>query len=145
MKSLLTLAFALLAFMPVSHAMEEKTMMEKDAMVSEEAAPKLKAVVFHSDNCGSCKVLGPKMKEAMQAINMDQIEVVRLDFTTKETIEASKALAENENVAGLLQKFGAKTGFVTLLNSDGEIVEKLGKDDTVEDIATKLATSIVKS
>lgn len=138
MKSLLTLAFALLAFMPMAHAMDKEKAMET-------MQPKVKAVVFYSENCGSCKILEPKVAAAMKAINMDNIEVVKLDFTTKETIEASKALAEDKDISGLLQKFGAKTGFVTLLNSDGEIVEKLGRDDTVEDIATKLVRSIVKS
>lgn len=145
MKSLLTLAFALLAFIPTSQAMEEHGMMKKDEMMAEKMAPAVKAVVFYSDSCGACKVLEPKMMKAMKAINMDNIDIVKLDFSNKETIDATKALAHDKKVDHILQKFGAKTGFVTLLNSDGEIVEKLGANDSVEDIAVKLAKSIVKS
>lgn len=145
MKSLLTLAFALFAFAPISHAMEDHGMMKKDEMMAEKAAPAVKAVVFYSDSCGACKVLEPKMMKAMKAVNMANIDVVKLDFSSKETIESSKALAEDKAVSGLLQKFGAKTGFVTLLNSDGEIIEKLGANDTAEDIAVKFAKSIVNA
>ncbi|NCO03360.1 MAG: hypothetical protein GW903_04140 [Alphaproteobacteria bacterium] len=147
MKSLLTLAFAVLAFMPKAHAMDDmdtkKMMDEKPAMTAE--APKVKAVVFYSDSCSACKVLGPKMEQAMQAINMDKIAVVKLDFSSKETIEATKVLATDEELGGLLQKFGAKTGFVTLVGSDGQIIDTIGKDDTESQIAAKLVTAIVNA
>ncbi len=139
MKSLLTLAFALLAFTPISHAMEEADMM------AENAVPTVKAVVFYSDSCGSCKILEPKMKKAMKAINMDNVDVVKFDFSNKKAIEATKILADDKGLSDLLQKFGAKTGFVTLLNNDGAIVETIGVNDSVEDIAVKFAKSIVSA
>lgn len=145
MKSLLTLAFAILAFMPSAKAMDGHEMPMKDKMSMEETVPVVKAVVFYSDSCGACKVLKPKMMKAVQAINMGKIDMVKLDFTSKETIEKAKALAEEKNVTPILQKFGAKTGFVTLVNKDGEIVEKLNASDSVEDIAVKLAKSIVEA
>ncbi len=145
MKSLLTLAFALLAFVPTSHAMEEHGMMIKDKMMAEKAGPAVKAVVFYSDSCGSCKILEPKMMKAMKAVNMDQIDVVKLDFSSKDTIEATKVLATDKELGGLLQKFGAKTGFVTLVGADGVIINKIGKDDTEAEIATKLVTAVVNA
>lgn len=133
MKSLLTMAFALLAFIPQPHAMEE----------AEVAAPLVKAVSFHSDSCGACKVLAPKIKEAMSAVNMDKIEVVKFDFTNKGTIEATKSLAAEKGLSDLLQKYGAKTGFVVLVNARGDQVETIKSDDDAEDIAEDLVKLIL--
>jgi len=141
MKSLLTLAFALLAFLPQAHAMEKEAMM-KDAM---HKAPAVKAVVFFSENCGACKVLDPKMKAAMQAVNMDKIDVVMLDFTSKESIEIVRKTAAEKGLDPILQKFGAKTGFVTLVDGNGAIVDKIGKDDTEAQIASKLVTAVLNA
>lgn len=147
MKTLLTLAFAILAFMPKAQAMDEmhsKTMADKKPAMEAEAK-NVRAVVFFSENCASCKVLEPKMVEAMKAVNPDKIDVVKLDFTSKETIEATKVLATDEELGGLLQKFGAKTGFVTLVAADGQIIDTIGKDDTEAQIAAKLVTAIVNA
>ncbi|MEM9468715.1 MAG: thioredoxin domain-containing protein [Pseudomonadota bacterium] len=137
MKTLLTLAFAFMAFVPQAIAMDgsHDKMMEKK--------PSVKAVVFFSENCGSCKILDPKMKAAMKAVNTDAIEVVKLDFTSKETIEATKVLATDKELGGLLQKFGAKTGFVTLVDANGQILDKIGKNDTEAEIASKIASAII--
>lgn len=147
MKILLTLAFAVLAFMPKAQALDEThpkpEIDNKPAIMVE--AQNVRAVAFHSDNCGACKILAPKMKAAMMAINTDKIDMVKFDFTSKETIEASKALATDQDLGGLLQKFGAKTGFVTLVDSDGQIIDTIGKDDTEAEIAAKLVTAIVNA
>ena len=115
---------------------------EADAMIKE---PTIKAVVFYSDSCGSCKILDPRMKAALNAVNQDEVKVVKLDFSSKETIEATKTLATTAGVNDVLQKYGAKTGFAVLVNQDGEIIEKLTKKDETADIAGKLAMSIAKN
>lgn len=144
MKStLLTMAFALIAFIPQTfapaHAMDDK--MPKDAMVVE--APSATAVIFYSDSCGSCKILEPRMAVAMEAINMNKIDVVKFDFSNKATIEATKTLAAEKNVSSVLQTYGAKTGFVVLLDNTGKEVGKLKVDHTTSDIASELAKAIV--
>jgi len=147
MKSLLTLAFAVLAFMPKAQAMDEmhsKTMMDNKPVMAAEAQ-NVRAVVFYSENCGSCKILDPKMKAAMAAVNTDKIDVVKLDFTSKETIEATKVLAVDKELGGLLQKFGAKTGFVTLVDANGQIIDKIGKNDTEAEIAAKVTKAILEN
>ena len=126
----------------VTDAPEVKATMEKaDAMED----PAIKAVVFYSDSCGSCKILEPRVKEAMGAINQDRVEVIKLDFSNKDTIEATKTLATTAGVNDILQEYGAKSGFVVLVNKDGEVIEKLTKKDETSDIAGKLAMSIAKS
>lgn len=134
--SLLTLAFVALAGIP-----QAAKAMEGDHM----ASPAVKAVAFHSDNCGSCKILGPKMKEAMGAINKDKIDVVKFDFTDSNTIAETKKLAASKGVSNLLEQYGAKTGFVVLLDANGKEINKLKVDDSTADIAAKLARAIASA
>jgi len=137
MKSLLlTLALALVAFVPQSFAMDD-TMHNKM-----EAAP-VKAVVFYSDTCSSCKILGPQMMKAMQAVNTDKVDVVKFDFSSKDTIAATKILATEKGVDAVLQSYGVKTGFVVLLDKNGQEVDKLKVDDNAADIAAKITKAIV--
>ncbi len=135
--SLLSLALVVLAGIPhLANAAEGK-----------HAAPDpvIKAVAFHSDNCGACKILGPKMKQAMGAVNMEKIDVVKFNFTDAASIEETKALAVKKGVNDVLTKFGAKTGFVALVNGKGEITDKLNASDSVADIAAKLARAIASA
>lgn len=133
--TLLTLAFAMLAFIPQVFAMD-------DAAEATQAAP-ITAVVFYSDSCGSCKILEPNMMKAMTAINTAKIDVVKFDFSNKDTITATKALAVEKGVDATLQQYGAKTGFVILLNDKGVEVGKLGVDDNAAAIAAKLTAAII--
>ena len=135
--SLIALALFVMAALPQAFAADEKEMMHKDATI--------KAVVFHSDNCGSCKILAPRVEEAMNAVNTDKIDVVKFDFTTNESGAEAAALAKSKNVESVLQQFGSKTGFISIVNGQGEIVDKLTKNDTAEDIAAKLAKAIVSA
>lgn len=137
MKTLLTLAVAIMAFVPTAFAMDKNETMKEQVAV--------KAVVFYATNCGSCKILEPRMEEAMAAINANKIDVVKFDFSSKETIEATKALANEKNVNDTLQQYGAKTGFVVLLDQDGNEVNKLKVDDSSADIAAKIVKAIVEA
>ena len=137
--TILTMAFALMALLPQAFAMDDHGHDHSKAM-DEKAAT---AVVFYSVNCASCKILEPRMMEAMQAINKDNLNVVKLDFSSKETIEASKTLAAEKGVESTLQSYGAKTGFVVLLDKEGNEIDKLKVDDNTADIAAKLARAIV--
>ena len=144
MKSFLTiLALALIALMPAAfadnHAMKDK-MKDKmaDATMTEVMAKKSNVVVFYSDTCGSCKIMEPKMMEAMGVVNMDKINVVKFDFSNKETIEATKLMATKNNVDAKLQEYGAKTGFALVLDNDGNELAKITKADSSAEIAAKL-------
>lgn len=136
--TLLTLAFAVLAFIPQVFAMNHGDHAEKMAA----PAPAATAVIFFSESCGSCKILDPVMKEAMQAINTDKVDVVKFDFTNKDTIAATRTLASEKNVEATLQKYGAKTGFVVLLDAAGNEVDIVKVDDNATDIAVKLVKAI---
>lgn len=135
--SLLTLALAILSFLPQSFAMEESM---KSEMMHEKSP--LKAVMFFSENCGSCKILDPRMKEAMAVINEDKLDVVKFDFTNEETKQATQTLAASKGLDAILSEHGPKTGFIALVNSNGEVVDKLTKTDETPEIAAKLAKAI---
>ena len=140
MKSLLAImALALMAVMPAAFA-DDHAMMDK----MEKEAAKVNAVVFYSDTCGSCKILEPKMIEAMGVINMDRVNVVKLDFSNSDTIEKSKMMAAENGVNSTLQSYGAKTGFVVLVDDAGNEIDKLTKADSAEDIAAKVTASALK-
>jgi thiol-disulfide isomerase/thioredoxin len=141
MKTLFTLAVAIMAFVPTVFAMDKS--MHEDKMM-DKTAP-VKAIVFYSVNCGSCKILEPRMEEAMKAINTDKVEVVNFDFSSKETIAATKTLAAKKGVDAVLQEYGAKTGFVVILDKNGNEVNKLKVDDTSADIAAKVVKAIVEA
>ncbi len=135
MKSIMFLmAFLVTAlpFSPQSHADE----MAKDKMMKDIQKPA--AVVFFSENCGSCKILDPRMKEAMSQIKENAVDVVVFDFSNKDKIAMTKAMAEEKGLNDVLNKFGARTGFVALVDKDGNIVDKINVSHDVEDIKTKI-------
>ncbi len=140
MKTLLTIiALALMALMPAAFA-DDHGMMDK----MEKTNAKVNAVVFYSDTCGSCKILEPKMKEAMGVINIDRVNVVKLDFSNSETIENSKIKAAENGIDSTLLAYGTKTGFVILVDDAGNEITKLTKDDSSADIATKITAAALK-
>ncbi len=137
--SILTLAFAFLATLPsLSNAMDKHAM--KDKMMME--TPAVKAVAFHSDNCGSCKILAPKMAAALEAINKDKLDIVQLDYTNAETKAASMSLATKKSLTNVMEQYGPKTGFVLLLDGQGQVVDKITKESTAGEIAAKIAKAI---
>ena len=136
-------AKATMAVKSEAQTMQKDAMMEKEMQA--EIAPTIKAVMFYADNCGSCKILDPKLQEAMTIINDEKLELVKFDFSNKDKIAMTRDLAKNAEVDNILQEYGAKTGFVVLVNQKGEVVEKLTKKDDTAEIAGKLAMSIAKN
>jgi thiol-disulfide isomerase/thioredoxin len=128
MKFLMTLALALLTFIPVTQAMQD--------------TKSVSVVMFHADNCGACKILAPKMEEALNQADQTKLDVVKFDFSNRQTIEETKALAEAKGLNSTLQTYGAKTGFAVLVDSDGNILETIKFNDDVDEISAKLAKAI---
>lgn len=136
--SLLTLAFAVLAFLPQSFAMDDKAHAMSDTS-------NVKAVIFYSENCGSCKILDPRMKKALNAINKDKIDIVKFDFSSADTIAATKVSAAKLGLNDTLQKYGAKTGFAVLLDANGQEITKFKVDHDTADIASEMAKAIAST
>ena len=128
------LPILMLAFMALVGLPQMAKAMDETATV--------KAVAFHSDNCGSCKILGPKVDAAIKQIDSDKVQKITFNFTDKTTIAETKALAMKEGVSDVLNKYGAKSGFVVLLDQNGQEVDKLKASDSTEDIASKITKAI---
>lgn len=135
--TLMTLTLALMTMMPFTH--------KAQAMDESATEAPITAILFYADSCGACKILDPKLKEALNAINQNKIDMVKFDFSNRTKIEETKALAIEKNLNSTLQKYGAKTGFVVLVNQDGEIVETLKADDDKGALAGKMATAIAQA
>ena len=130
MKTLLSLAL-----MAVIGAFAYPTGAKADEMVKDTMTAKPKIVAFHADNCGACKALAPKLESAMTQLE-DSVEFVKFDYTSKETIKASKALASEKGLAELQKEHGAKTGYALLVKADGTVAEKFTRKSDVTDIVS---------
>jgi len=138
LKSLFTMAFALFGVLASAHAMD-KTHMKPLAMDTHKPT----VAVFYADWCGSCKVLEPKMKEAISQIkNKDALKIVKFDLTNDETKAKSAALAGENGLTDLYNAKAPKTGFAVLVNDSGKNPMTLTKTDSVEVIKAKLETFI---
>lgn len=133
MKSIIYLVALVIAVMPfTSHA--------ENTMAKEELKPA--AVMFFSANCGSCKVLDPRMKEALADINKSALDVVVFDFTNRSAISQTKILAEEKALTSVLNEYGARTGFVALVDEKGRIVDEINVGHDVDAIKAKLKALI---
>lgn len=130
LKSLFTMAFVMLGLVSVTANAEMPAMADKKPAVA----------IFYADWCGSCKVLDPKMKEAMgQMENKDALDVVMFDLTDDTTKAKTADLAASKGLSDVYQEFGPKTGFALLVDPKGHNNPiKITKTDSVEVIKAKL-------
>ena len=90
-------------------------------------------VIFYADWCPSCKVLDPKIEEARKQIK--GVEFITFDMTDGQTRNKTIRLAKKEGLDPVLQKFGARTGFMVVFDrSTGKIVDVLNSSKRVDDI-----------
>jgi thiol-disulfide isomerase/thioredoxin len=130
-KSLFIMAFAVFGFMAPVSAMEPMTENDKPTVA-----------VFYADWCGSCKVLEPKMMEAIgQLESKDALNIVKFDLTDDKTKVESLKLADKNGLGVLYNKNAPKTGFAALVK-DGQEAVRITKTDSVEVIKAKLETFI---
>ena len=149
-----TILMAVMAFfisMPAQANDFDETIMPKlknahgDVMVDDQEMMKMvpiRAVAFHSDNCGSCKILGPRLMEVSKAIDTDKFEIIKFDMTNKKSFAETKQLAMEKNVDNILEKYGKKTGFIVLVNDQGEQVDILKVDHDVDEMTAKIKLAI---
>ncbi|MFK7838756.1 MAG: thioredoxin domain-containing protein [Bdellovibrionales bacterium] len=120
---------------PSAHAMEKEAMMEKKI-----EAPATKAVQFHADWCGACKILAPKMEEVMNNLDEDtkaKFALVKFDLTDDTTKAASKKTAMENDVTSAFPAGDGKppTGVIKLIDSKtGDVLAKIHYKMSVEEI-----------
>ena len=77
---------------------------------------KLYAVKFHADWCGSCQKLTAPLKELKSDLEGKAVEFFVFDFTSDETKEKSRELAEKLGIKDLYDK-NQKTGFALIVDA----------------------------
>lgn len=125
MKKLIFLTFALITFGCLS------------ALAGE--APKLLVVKNHADWCGSCKVIEPHFVDLQNKFDGKEVLFVTLDFTNETTSNQADLLAARLGADEKLTS-NRKTGFISVLNESGEIVETFTKNDSLSVMSKSLAS-----
>ena len=133
LKSFFVMAFAVFAFVAPATAMK--------AMDHDTAKPTV--AIFYADWCGSCKVMEPKMNEAISQLNeQSALTVVKFDLTNEETKTKAASMAAEHGLTDLYNAKAPKTGFAILVNESGNNPMTITKADSVEVIKAKLETYI---
>lgn len=103
--------------------------------------PNYYAVKFHSDNCGSCRIMAPEIAKARGegGLNDSNVLFVTMDYTNKSTIAQSKLHAAALGIDGYVKSKGAKTGYMMLIDSNAQELAKFTKADDAAKIASVIA------
>jgi len=129
LKSLFIMAFALVGLVTVPAT----------AMDSEAQAQKPMLVTFTAEWCGSCKILEPKLEQALTNDKINSgLEVVIFDFTNNDTKAAAASLADEKGLTDIFQKHGPKTGFSLMVGQNMQEQGRFTKENSVEEIETTL-------
>lgn len=112
---------------------------------AESDAPKPTLISFFSETCANCDVLEPKLDTALTAIGKEKVEYIVFDYTTRETINASIALAKSKGLHDLQKQYGAKTGFAVLLKSDGTVADTFTSAYTEGEIEQAISAALTSA
>jgi len=105
-------------------------------------APDVIAASFTSAWCSSCRILEPRLAQAMPAFADQAVEFVEFDFTFGET-ETLAALAADHNLTRLYEANKGATGFTVLVDArSGAIVDTLTMNFTASDIAKAIGRAL---
>lgn len=104
--------------------------------------PKILAVKFHADWCGSCKKLTPLFKDLENKFDGKNVLFVNLDFTNQTRKNRSLLLASGLNIGHIVEK-NKGTGFVLLIDGkDKKILQKLTKKDAFKKMSASILSHI---
>lgn len=100
--------------------------------------PKLIALKFHADWCGSCKVMGPVFEDLSNKLDGQPVLFYKLDFTNNTTKHQSVMMASALGLGEVLKE-NHGTGFILLIDTKSKkVLQKFTKDDSLKTIAGKI-------
>ena len=112
-----------------------------------DAEPKLLAIYLHSDWCGNCKILSPKMDEARKSGELDKKDVlfIKFNLTDKTSIHQTIMLSNQLGVNDYLKGQGSSTGYVALLDAQSKKeLARFDRDSKVADVINTINDNLEK-
>lgn len=111
---------------------------------SSAAGPKVIAIKFHADWCGSCKAMGPVFEEMQAKYDQQPVLYVRLDLTREAGRRQAQYMAHALGMGDdIWSEYGGKTGFVLLVDgTTGEVIEKLTPDQNLKAMGAALQDAV---
>lgn len=97
--------------------------------------PQVIAAKFHSDNCGSCKVIAPELSKVTQASGEKPVLFIKFDRTDEATTHNSEMLASSLGITDIYEAT-PKTGVVLLIDAESkEVRGKLNKTLSADEMS----------
>ena len=108
--------------------------------------PKVLALTFYADWCGSCKVLDPRLNAASADLAALPVAFVTLDQTNADARRRSAALAKEGGYTEVYRANEGKTGFVLLLHAESkEVLGTLTSADSEATIVRKVRSAVASA
>ena len=108
---------------------------------------KIYVINHYADWCGTCKVLDPKVEKArasLPAETLEKLNFVTFDLTDSSTKSKSKMMADEKGLSKHFEN-ARKTGYFLIVNAKGDVIGRIGKDMSHNDIVETLTSSILRS
>lgn len=128
--SLLAMGVALMSVTSVSNAATV-------ANTQYTPSPEVYVVMFRADWCGPCKIIEPKISQALQSLNDPKIEYVTIDISNPMVSEVSAHAAFDRNIVAQYNRWLGVTGFAAIV--DGDTKETLGCVNMMYDVPAMTA------
>ena len=109
-------------------------------------SPKVIAVKFHADWCGSCKKIGPIVHDLSNKMDTAPVLFVTLDMTTQSSRRQAEFMASALGIGDLWAQYGGKTGMVLLFDAESrQIVGKFDKTMDIYKMGAELKNAIASA
>ena len=105
--------------------------------------PKLIAIKFHADWCGSCKAMGNVYEELQEKHDQQPVLWLVLDHTRAHHRQQAAFLAQALDLDTVWEEHGGKTGFILLIDPEQQrVLVKLTREHGIKQMGAKLKEAL---